>query len=112
KQSYLLTSQWMHEIVQKTEGLDEDTRARVDFYTRQFTSAMAPSNFLLTNPEVLEETINTKGENLIKGFRNLLEDLERGHGELKISTTDYDAFRLGENIAVTPGKVVYQNELM
>lgn len=112
KQSYLLTSKWMEETVQKTQGLDEETRSKVDFYTRQFLGAMAPSNFLLTNPEVLKETLETKGENLIRGLENLLEDLERGHGELKISITDYDAFRLGENIALTPGKVVYQNDLM
>lgn len=112
KQSYLLTSQWMQDAVQQTEGLDPDTRTRVDFYTRQFLSAMAPTNFVLTNPDVLQETLRSKGDNLVRGFKNLLEDLERGQGKLDISITDYGAFKLGENIATTPGKVVYQNDLM
>ncbi|QQG35252.1 MAG: class I poly(R)-hydroxyalkanoic acid synthase [Micavibrio aeruginosavorus] len=112
KQSYLLTSRWLEKLVQDTEGLTPETRQKLDFYTRQFINAMSPTNFLLTNPEVLEETVNTRGENLIKGLHNLIEDLERGGGELNISTTDYKAFKLGENIATTPGKIVYQNELM
>ena len=112
KQSYLLTGKWLQEVVHQTEGLDEDTRRKVDFYTRQYINAIAPTNFLMTNPEVLQETIDTHGENLIRGLENLLEDIQRGHGELKISTTNYDVFKLGENIATTPGKVIYQNDLM
>jgi polyhydroxyalkanoate synthase len=112
KQSYLLTSRWLESAVRDTEGLDEATRQKLDFYTRQYINAIAPTNFVLTNPEVLEETVRTRGDNLVKGLQNLLEDLERGHGELNISTTDYNAFKLGENIATTPGKVVYQNDLM
>lgn len=112
KQSYLMTSRWMRQVVHDTGGLDEETRLKLDFYTRQFVDAMAPSNFILTNPEVLQATIDTKGENLVRGFKNLLEDLERGQGHLKISTTDYKAFTLGKNIATTPGKVVYQNDLI
>lgn len=112
KQSYLMTSRWLEKMVHDTQGLDQETRQKLDFYTKQFINAVAPTNFVLTNPEVLEETINTRGENLIKGLQNLIEDLERGHGELQISTTDYNAFKLGENIATTPGKVVYQNDLM
>jgi polyhydroxyalkanoate synthase len=112
KQSYLLTGKWLQDIVKKTEGLDDDTRRKVEFYTRQFINAIAPTNFLLTNPEVLQETMDTGGENLLRGLENLMDDLRRGRGELKISTTDYEAFRLGENIATTPGKVIYQNELM
>lgn len=112
KQSYLLTSRWLENVVQKAEGLDAETKNKIDFYTRQYINAVAPTNFLMTNPEVLEETIRTNGENLVKGLQNLLQDLERGHGELNISTTDYKAFKLGENIATTPGKVVYQNDLM
>jgi polyhydroxyalkanoate synthase len=84
----------------------------VDFYVRQFVDAMSPSNFVLTNPEVLRKTAETGGENLIKGLNNLRSDLERGKGRLSIKMTDTDAFRIGENIAVTPGKVVYQNDLM
>ena len=112
KQSYLLSARWMQGSVQDVEGLDEKTAKKVDFYTRQFVDAMAPSNFVLTNPEVLRTTLETGGENLINGLQNLLGDLERGKGQLAISMTDYDAFQVGENIAVTPGKVIYQNDLM
>jgi len=112
KQSYLLSARYMHGLVHGVEGLDDHTAQKVDFYTRQFVDAMAPSNFVLTNPEVLRTTVETGGENLIKGLNNLLDDLERGKGKLSIKMTDYDAFKVGENIAVTPGKVVYQNDLM
>lgn len=112
RQSYLLTSRWTRKLVSAADGLDRPTQEKVDFYTRQFMDALSPSNFLLTNPEVLRETFDSHGENLVRGLENLLEDLERGKGDLKISTTDYDAFKLGKNIAVTPGKVVYQNDLM
>ncbi len=112
KQSYLMTSRWMRQTVHDTKGLDEETQRKLDFYTRQFVDAMSPSNFLLTNPDVIQATLDSKGENLIRGFRNMMEDIERGHGHLKISTTDYDAFELGKNIATTPGQVVYQNDLI
>ncbi len=112
KQSYLMTSRWLERLVGDTEGLDDETRQKLDFHTRQYLNALAPTNFLMTNPEVLKETIDSGGENLIRGLQNLLEDLERGHGELAISTTDYAAFEIGRNLAVTPGKVVYQNDLM
>ncbi len=112
KQSYLLSARWMHDQVTHVEGLDEKTARKVDFYTRQFVDAMAPSNFVLTNPTVLRETLDSKGENLIHGLENLIEDLERGHGQLNVKMTDTEAFEVGGNIAVTPGKVVYQNELM
>ena len=94
------------------DGLDKKTAQKVDFYSRQFCDAMSPSNFLLTNPEVLRKTAETGGENLLKGLNNLLADLERGKGKLRIKMTDMEAFKLGENIGVSPGKVVYQNELM
>ncbi len=112
KQSYLLSARWVQGVVNNIDGLDEHVAQKVDFYTRQYVDAMAPSNFVLTNPEVLRTTIETGGENLIKGLNNLLDDLERGKGRFSIKMTDYDAFRVGENIAVTPGKVVYQNALM
>jgi polyhydroxyalkanoate synthase len=112
KQSYLLSARWVQGLVNGVEGLDEHNAQKVDFYTRQFVDAMAPSNFVLTNPEVLRTTIESGGENLVKGLNNLLDDLERGKGQLSIKMTDYDAFKVGENIAVTPGKVVYQNDLM
>ena len=112
KQSYLLSARWMQSLVRDVEGLDEKTAKKVDFYTRQFVDAMAPSNFAVTNPEVLRATIDSGGENLLKGLSNLLDDLERGKGRLSIKMTDLEAFKVGENIAVTPGKVVYQNDLM
>jgi poly[(R)-3-hydroxyalkanoate] polymerase subunit PhaC len=112
KQSYLLTARWMQSTVKEVEGLDDKTARKVDFYTRQFVDAMAPSNFLMTNPEVLKATLDSGGENLIKGLTNLLDDLERGKGRLAIRMTDMGAFRVGQNIAVTPGKVVYQNDLL
>jgi polyhydroxyalkanoate synthase subunit PhaC len=112
KQSYLLSARWVQGLVKNVDGLDEHSAQKVDFYTRQFVDAMAPSNFVMTNPEVLRTTIESGGENLIKGLNNLLDDLERGKGRFSIRMTDYDAFKVGENIAVTPGKVVYQNALM
>jgi polyhydroxyalkanoate synthase subunit PhaC len=112
KQSYLLTARWMQQTVRNVDGLDDKTSKKVDFYTRQFVDAMAPSNFVLTNPEVLRTTVESGGENLLKGLEHLLEDLERGKGKLSIKMTDLEAFRIGENIALTPGKVVYQTELM
>lgn len=112
KQSYLLASRYILQTVRNVEGLSPEAARKVDFYTRQFIDAMSPSNFLLTNPEVLRRTLETRGENLLRGLRNLLADLERGRGVLRIRMTDTEAFRLGENIAVTPGKVIYQNELM
>jgi len=112
KQSYLLTARWLQGTVREVEGIDERTARKVDFYTRQFVDAIAPSNFLMTNPEVLRATIESRGENLFNGLKNLLDDLERGKGRLAIKMTDMEAFRIGENIAVTPGKVVYQNDLM
>jgi polyhydroxyalkanoate synthase len=92
--------------------MDDKTAQKVDFYTRQFVDAMSPTNFVMTNPEVLRRTAETGGENLLKGLSNLLSDLERGQGNLRIRMTDESKFKVGENIAVTPGKVVYQNDLM
>jgi len=112
KQSYLLSARYIQDVVKQADDLPPATAQKVDFYSRQFIDAMSPSNFLLTNPEVLRKTAETGGENLIKGLNNLLGDLERGKGNLRIKMTDMEAFRIGENIAVTPGKVVYQNDLM
>ena len=112
KQSYLLSARFMQTTVRDVEGLDDKTAKKVDFYTRQFVDAMAPSNFVMTNPEVLRTTVETRGENLVKGLEHMLDDLERGKGQLAIKMTDTDAFQLGENIATTPGKVVFQNDLM
>ena len=112
KQSYLLTARWLQSTVKQIDGLDDKTARKVDFYTRQFVDAMAPSNFVLTNPEVLRATIESGGDNLVNGLRHVLDDLERGKGRLMIKMTDMDAFKVGQNIAVTPGKVVYQNDLL
>lgn len=107
KQSYLLTSKWIEKTVM-TADLDAKKRDKLALGARLFSEAMSPTNFLMTNPEVLKKTLNSGGENLVKGFENLVKDLERG----KISTTDYNAFELGKNIASTPGHVVHQNDLM
>ena len=112
KQSYLLTSRFLVEVVKEQEGLDDKTQQKVDFYTRQFVDALAPTNFVATNPEVLKLTIETRGENLLKGLKNMLDDLERGRGRLAIRMTDLDAFEIGKNVGTTPGKVVFQNDLM
>jgi poly[(R)-3-hydroxyalkanoate] polymerase subunit PhaC len=112
KQSYLLTARCLQGAVKNIEGLDERTARKVDFYTRQFVDAIAPSNFVMTNPEVLRATIESRGDNLLNGLKNLLDDLERGKGRLAISMTDMAAFKIGENVATTPGKVVYQNDLI
>ena len=113
KQSYLIAARHLHGTLAGVQGLDEQTAKKVDFYTRQYIDALSPSNFVMTNPEVLKETIASGGQNLVKGFSNLLEDLTRGNGsQLRLKMTDERAFKLGENIAVTPGKVVYQNDLM
>ena len=112
KQSYLLSARFVQGTVSEVEGLDPKTAQKVDFYTRQFIDAMSPSNFVMTNPEVLRKTAETGGENLLKGLSNLLGDLERGKGQLKIKMTDTEAFSVGGNIGVSPGKVVFQNELM
>jgi polyhydroxyalkanoate synthase subunit PhaC len=111
KQSYLLTASAMQEMVGKLNGLDEKERSRVAFYTRQFADALAPTNFPLTNPDVLKATIASNGENLVKGLDNLLADIERGRGELSIRQTS-DGFVIGENVATAPGKVVFRNEIM
>jgi polyhydroxyalkanoate synthase len=112
KQSYLIAARWLHDQVASVEGLSENARKKVDFFTRQYIDALAPSNFALTNPEVFRETIASGGQNLVRGLNNLLDDIERGNGQLRISMTDPKAFELGVNIATTPGKVVFQNDLM
>jgi polyhydroxyalkanoate synthase len=112
KQSYLLSSRWLQGVVHEVEGLEPGTREKVDFYTRQYLSALSPSNFALTNPAVMRKTVESGGENLVKGLENLLADLERGKGRLQISMTDAAAFEVGRNVAATPGKVVFQNDLM
>ena len=112
KQSYEIVAGAILSAVPRVDGLDPKTEHKVLFYTRQFVDALAPSNFLATNPAALEETIKTGGRNLLNGLTNLINDLERGRGKLAITMTDPNAFRVGENVATTPGKVIFQNELM
>ena len=112
KQSYLITARHIQNAVANVEGLPPESQKKVAFFTRQFVDAMAPSNFALTNPQVLRETLASGGQNLLKGLNNLLADLEKGGGNLHISMTDEKAFQLGKNVATTPGKVVFQTELM
>lgn len=112
KESYLIWAKAVLAAVRGVGGLDPATARKVDFYTRQFIDALSPSNFVATNPEVLAATLETGGQNLLRGLENLLDDLQRGKGRLSITMTDMGAFRLGDNIAATPGKVVFQNDLM
>lgn len=112
KQSYLLASRYVMAATASTQGIDEKKKEQINFYTKQFVDAMAPTNFALTNPDVLKKTMESKGENLVKGFQNILDDLERGEGRLKTRMVDTTAFTLGENIAVSPGKVVFENDLI
>ncbi|MCF3628976.1 class I poly(R)-hydroxyalkanoic acid synthase [Thalassospiraceae bacterium LMO-SO8] len=112
KQSYLLTAKWLESTVHDVEGLDRKTQHKVDFYTKQFVNALSPTNFLMTNPEALRATVESKGENLVNGLNNLLEDLERGDGKLAIRMTDMEAFEIGKNVATAKGKVIYRNDLI
>ena len=111
KQSYLITAKWAQDMVDGAEDVDDHTRRKANFYVEQIANALSPSNFVLTNPAVLRETLQSNAENLVKGLENLSEDFDQEAGELRISQTDASAFEVGVNIAVTPGKVVYQAEL-
>ena len=108
-QAYLLNSQHLKDLIGTVQGLDPKTAHKLSFYTRQLIDALSPSNFPMTNPTVLKETVHTNGENLVQGFRNLLRDT--ADGQIRVRMTDLDAFELGKNIATTPGKIVFQNEL-
>jgi polyhydroxyalkanoate synthase len=112
KQAYLLTARWANQLVDNAEGLDPHTRQKAEFYVRQIANAVSPSNFVLTNPELLRETVTSNAENLVRGMRMLAEDIETGGGDLKIRQSDASMFAVGRNLATTPGKVVFQNELM
>lgn len=107
KQSYLLTAEWLNELA-NTAHLDEKNQKKLKFYTKYFVDALSPTNFVLTNPEVMHRAMETKGQSLVDGLQNLLTDMEKG----RISMTDESAFALGKNLAITPGAVVYENELM
>ncbi len=112
KQAYLLTTRAWVDLIHSALHLDTMTRQKLEFAVRQLSDAVAPTNFLATNPTVLNATLASGGVNLLAGLDNLLDDLERSQGEWDISTTDHDAFEVGENLAITPGEVVFQNELL
>ena len=112
KQSYLIAARHIHDTVSGVDGLDDQTQKKVNFYTRQYIDALSPSNFAMTNPEVFRETVKSHGQNLLKGLNNLLRDVEDGGGNLRVKMTDTTAFELGKNVATTPGKVVFQTEMM
>ena len=112
KQLYLLVARYVMTSVDSVKGLDVKKKTQIDFFIQQYIDAMAPTNFILTNPDVLRRTIESDGQNLLKGFQNILADLERGEGQLKTQMVDADAFVLGKNVAVTPGKIIYQNDLI
>ena len=112
KQSYLIAARHIHDTVSGVDGLDEQSQKKVNFYTRQYIDALSPSNFAMTNPEVFRETVKSHGQNLLKGLNNLLRDVEDGGGNLRVKMTDTTAFELGKNVATTPGKVVFQTEMM
>ena len=111
-QLYLLTTQWAQELVKNAEGIDPHTRKKAEFYVQQITNAISPSNFVFTNPEVLRETLASNGDNLVRGMKMLAEDIEAGRGTLRIRQSDPTNLVVGVNMATTPGKVIFQNELM
>jgi poly[(R)-3-hydroxyalkanoate] polymerase subunit PhaC len=111
KQAYLLSTQWGERLVRDAAGVDEHTRKKAEFYVRQIANAISPSNFVLTNPELLRETLSSNAENLVRGMHMLSEDIKEGQGTLRIRQSDPSVFDVGRNLAVTPGKVVFQNEL-
>src|ERR1700738_3909573 len=111
-QLYLLTTQWAQDLVRNAEGLDPHTRRKAEFYVQQITNAIAPSNFVLTNSEVLRETLACSGDNLVRGMKMLAEDIRAGGGPLRTRQSDPSNLVVGVNMATTPGKVIFQNELM
>ncbi|HUG61442.1 MAG TPA: class I poly(R)-hydroxyalkanoic acid synthase, partial [Methylomirabilota bacterium] len=111
KQFYLISSRWAQELVEDADELDQHTRQKADFYIRQIAAALSPSNFVMTNPELLRETLESNGENLVRGLKMLADDIEAGGGELKIRQSDLTKFKVGVNLALTPGKVIHQNEV-
>jgi len=111
RQAYLANSDWLNTLARNVETSDPQTKRRIEFFTGLLTDMFSPSNFLGSNPEALQEAINTRGESLVRGMENFAADLKRGGGELTISQTDMARFKVGENVAVSPGKVVFQNDL-
>ncbi|MCR6643249.1 MAG: alpha/beta fold hydrolase [Terricaulis sp.] len=111
RETYLATAEFINDLITRTEGVDEAVKRKAAFFVKQAVDAASPSNFLMTNPAALRELLATHGESLVKGVDNLAEDLKRGKGVLAIKQTDLSAFTLGENIAASPGKVVFRNRV-
>ncbi|MDB5598261.1 MAG: poly-beta-hydroxybutyrate polymerase [Xanthobacteraceae bacterium] len=112
KQAYLLTTKWAQHLVTDAENLDPHTRQKAEFYVRQIANAVSPSNFVFTNPELFRTTLDSNAENLVRGMHMLAEDITAGGGELRIRQSDPSQFEVGRNLALSPGKVVFQNDLM
>jgi polyhydroxyalkanoate synthase subunit PhaC len=112
KQAYLLTSRWANQLVTEATDLDPHTKQKAEFYMRQIANALSPTNFVLTNPELMRETFTSNAENLVRGMQMLAEDLEAGGGNLRIRQSDSSMFEVGRNLATTRGKVIFQNDLM
>ena len=112
KQAYLLSARWADRMVSDAADLDPHTKQKAGFYVRQIANALSPSNFVLTNPELLRETLTSNADNLVRGMRMLAEDIEAGGGDLRIRQSDASMFAVGRNLATTPGKVIFQNDLM
>ena len=111
RQAHAIGTTWAEGLVERSDGIEPRTRAKAAFYLRQITSALSPANFLATNPELMRRTLASNGENLVRGAALLAEDMEAGGGQLRIRQTDASKFELGVNVAVTPGKIVYRNDL-
>ena len=111
RQAHSISASWAEDMAERSLDLDPQTRAKAKFYLRQITSALSPSNFVATNPELLRETMSSSGDNLVRGATLLAEDIQAGQGQLKIRQTDSTKFELGVNVATTPGKVVFRNDL-
>ena len=112
KQAYVLTTRWAKDLVARADDLDPETRQKAQFYLRQLTSALSPSNFVPTNPELLRTTLAESGENLVRGLKMMAEDIAAGGGNLRIRHSDASKFTLGVDLAATPGKVIYRNDLI
>jgi polyhydroxyalkanoate synthase len=112
KQSYLIASNWLNDLVAGVDGVDPLTRRRVEFATKMMTDAVSPTNFLLSNPAALRAAMESNGESVARGLANLSSDIERGGGQLAISQTDLSKFEVGVNVATAPGKVIFQNDLI
>lgn len=112
KQSYLLNQHFLMGLVHGVDGIDEKTKRKVEFLTKQMTDALAPTNFALTNPDVIRETMQSRGENLTRGLKNLMADLEKGRGRLALTQTDMEGFKVGEDLATTAGEVVFENDII